>query len=57
MIMTDGERISLLGETNIKISKGATTFADGSNSNMKDGTAESRETDIRNWLKGIRESG
>ncbi|PWA66254.1 Armadillo-like helical [Artemisia annua] len=57
MIMTDGERISLLGETNIKIPKGATTFADGSNSNMKDGTTESKETDIRNWLKGIRESG
>ncbi|GJU50085.1 protein HASTY 1 [Tanacetum coccineum] len=57
MSMTDGERTSLLGEINVKIPKGATTFADGSNSNMKDGTAESNETDIRNWLKGIRESG
>lgn len=58
MAMSDGERTSLLGEANPKLSKGSLTFADGSQIEMnKEGYAESNETDIRNWLKGIRDSG
>ena len=34
------------------------TFADGSLTNMsKEGLIEPNETDIRNWLKGIRDIG
>ncbi|XP_028062521.1 protein HASTY 1-like isoform X2 [Camellia sinensis] len=58
MAMSDAERTSLLGEANPKLSKGSLTFADGSQIEMnKEGYAESNETDIRNWLKGIRDSG
>ncbi|KAI3747386.1 hypothetical protein L6452_09841 [Arctium lappa] len=57
MIMSDFERTSLLGESIPKLPKSAITFADGFHLNMKDGNAEPNEIDIRNWLKGIRESG
>ncbi|XP_054802202.1 protein HASTY 1 isoform X2 [Prosopis cineraria] len=58
MSMSDVERFSLLGEGNPKLSKGALTFMDGSQGNMnKEGHAEPNESDIRNWLKGIRDSG
>lgn len=53
MTMTDVERQSRLGEANPKLSKGASVYADGS----FDGTKEGQAEDIRNWLKGIRESG
>lgn len=53
MTMTDVERYSLLGEANPKLSKGTSIYADGS----FDGTKEGQVEDIRNWLKGIRESG
>ncbi|KAK9062295.1 hypothetical protein SSX86_019481 [Deinandra increscens subsp. villosa] len=57
MAMGDVERTSLLGESIPKMPKGAITFADGIAVNTKDGNTEPNETDIRNWLKGIRESG
>lgn len=54
MSITDVERFSLLGEANPKLSKTALTFADDTSN---DGYAEPNESDIRNWLKGIRDSG
>ncbi|XP_010245372.1 PREDICTED: protein HASTY 1 isoform X2 [Nelumbo nucifera] len=58
MSMSDIERASLLGEGNSKPSKGALTFTDGSQIDMnKEGFVEPNENDIRNWLKGIRDSG
>lgn len=54
MSITDVERFSLLGEGNPKLSKTALTFADDTSN---DGYAEPNESDIRNWLKGIRDSG
>ncbi|KAA8545010.1 hypothetical protein F0562_019773 [Nyssa sinensis] len=58
MTMSDVERTSLLGEANPKLPKGSLTFTDGSQIEMnKEGYAEQNETDIRNWLKGIRDSG
>lgn len=58
MTITDAELFSLLGEGNPKLSKGALTFTDGSHFDMgKEGNAEPNESDIRNWLKGIRDSG
>ncbi|KAI9099189.1 hypothetical protein K1719_024956 [Acacia pycnantha] len=58
MSMSDVERFSLLGEGTPKLSKGALTFMDGSQVNMsKEGHAEPNESNIRNWLKGIRDSG
>ncbi|CAM8926022.1 unnamed protein product [Rhodiola kirilowii] len=54
MTINDIERTSLLGEGNMKSSKGTLSFSDGSEIN-KDG--ESNENDLRNWLKGIRDSG
>ncbi|KAL0900871.1 hypothetical protein Bca101_084832 [Brassica carinata] len=53
MTMTDAERNSLLGEAKTKSSNGASVYADGS----LDGTQEVKTEDIRNWLRGIRESG
>ncbi|XP_071735484.1 protein HASTY 1 isoform X2 [Rutidosis leptorrhynchoides] len=55
LVISDVERTSLLGESIPKLPKGTVTYAD--NLTMKDGNAESNEADIRNWLKGIRESG
>ncbi|KAL2345751.1 hypothetical protein Fmac_007036 [Flemingia macrophylla] len=58
MIMSDVERFSSLGEGNSKLPKGSMTATDGSKVNMnKEGYAESNESDIRNWFKGIRDSG
>ncbi|KAL3516211.1 hypothetical protein ACH5RR_023113 [Cinchona calisaya] len=58
MIMSDAERTSLFGEGILKFPKGSSTFSDGSQLNMhKEGHLETTETDIRNWLKGIRDSG
>ncbi|XP_076910372.1 protein HASTY 1-like isoform X2 [Bidens hawaiensis] len=57
MAMSEFERTGLLGESNPKMAKGGITFADGIPAHMKDGNTEPNETDIRNWLKGIRESG
>ncbi|KAL4323981.1 hypothetical protein GQ457_11G015570 [Hibiscus cannabinus] len=58
MSMSDVERSSLLGIGNPKLSKGALTFMDGSPFDVnKEGHTEPNETDIRNWLKGIRDSG
>lgn len=56
--MSDAERFALLGEGNPKLPKGSLTSADGSQVDMtKEGYAEANESDIRNWLKGIRDSG
>ncbi|KAL3625477.1 histone deacetylase [Castilleja foliolosa] len=52
MIMSDAEAASLLGEGKHKLPKGTLTFNDGSQLE-----SEPNETDIRNWLRGIRESG
>ncbi|XVE89810.1 hypothetical protein DITRI_Ditri20bG0024300 [Diplodiscus trichospermus] len=58
MSMSDVERSSLLGGGNTKLSKGALTFIDGSHFDVnKEGYTEPNEADIRNWLKGIRDSG
>ncbi|XVF42101.1 hypothetical protein PTKIN_Ptkin01aG0333100 [Pterospermum kingtungense] len=58
MSMSDVERSSLIGGGNPKLSKGALTFTDGSQFDVnKEGYTEPNEADIRNWLKGIRDSG
>ncbi|GMH10461.1 hypothetical protein Nepgr_012302 [Nepenthes gracilis] len=58
MSVSDVERTSLLGEINHKVHKAALSFADGSVNDMnKEGYAEPNETDIRNWLRGMRDSG
>ncbi|CAL9219649.1 unnamed protein product [Arabidopsis halleri] len=57
MTMTDAERCSLLGEANPKLSKGTSVYADGSFDGNKEGQVEASESDIRNWLKGIRDCG
>ncbi|KAM7277793.1 hypothetical protein ACFE04_004927 [Oxalis oulophora] len=54
MTMSDVEQFSLLGEGNLKFSKGTLTFTDADM--RKEGT-EPNEADKRNWLKGIRDSG
>ena len=56
--MSDVERFSLLGEGNPKFSKAALTVTEGSQVTMsKEGFTEPNESDIRNWLKGVRDSG
>lgn len=58
MTVSDAEQFSLLGEGNPKFSKGAVAFADGSQlDTSKEGYGEPNESDIRNWLKGVRDSG
>ncbi|OMO98918.1 Exportin-1/Importin-beta-like protein [Corchorus olitorius] len=58
MSMSDVERSSLYCGGNPKLSKGALTFTDGSQYDVnKEGYTEPNEADIRNWLKGIRDSG
>ncbi|KAJ7973420.1 Protein HASTY 1 [Quillaja saponaria] len=58
LTMSDVERFSLLGEGNPKLLKGALTFADGSQLDMsKERNVETNLTEIRNWLKGIRDGG
>ncbi|KAK1292067.1 Protein HASTY 1 [Acorus calamus] len=57
MNMGHVEMASFLGE-GAKMPKGQLSFADGSLIDMnREGYAEPNENDIRNWLKGIRESG
>lgn len=58
MAMSEVERTSLLGEGNPRLAKGALAFADGSQADIKkEGYVDPNETDLRNWLKGIRDSG
>lgn len=58
LIISDVERTSLLGEVNTKAPKGPLGFADGSLTDMsKEAYGEPNEKDIRNWLRGIRDSG
>ncbi|CAI9102442.1 OLC1v1000717C1 [Oldenlandia corymbosa var. corymbosa] len=58
MVMSDVEKTSLLGEGSLKLPKTNPTFSDGSQfDSQKEGYSEPVEKDIRNWLKGIRESG
>ncbi|XP_065852702.1 protein HASTY 1 [Euphorbia lathyris] len=47
MIMSDSERYALIGEGNPKLAKNA----------IADGSQVDNESDLRNWLKGIRDSG
>lgn len=58
MTMSDVERSALLGGANPKFSKGVLTSTDGSQiDTSKEGYVDKNEVDIRNWLKGIRDSG
>lgn len=58
MTMSDVEQYSLLGEGNPKLSKGTLTSTTGPLVTMsKEGYTEPNESDIRNWMKGIRDSG
>ncbi|KAL9320333.1 hypothetical protein ACSQ67_012172 [Phaseolus vulgaris] len=58
MVMADVERSSLLGEGNSKLPKGSLTVTDGSKVDInKEGYAEPNGSNIRNWFKGIRDSG
>ena len=57
MTMADVERYSLLGEAIPKFSKASSVHADGSFDGGKEGQSEANESDVRNWLKGIRDSG
>lgn len=57
MTMADVERYSLLGEAIPKFSKASSVYADGSFDGGKEGQSEANESDVRNWLKGIRDSG
>ena len=56
--MSDAEKIGLLGEGKHKLPKGSLTFNDGYPSDIsKEAYSEASGNDIRNWLKGIRDSG
>lgn len=56
--MSDAERAVFLGESNVKFSKNALPFPDESQSSrINESHVQSNETDVRNWLKGIRDSG
>ncbi|GKV07383.1 hypothetical protein SLEP1_g19167 [Rubroshorea leprosula] len=58
MTMSDVELSALLGGANPKFSKGVLTFTDGSQiDTSKEGYVDTNEVDIRNWLRGIRDSG
>ncbi|XP_020582448.1 protein HASTY 1 isoform X2 [Phalaenopsis equestris] len=54
--MSQVEQASLLGESGLKLPKGQLTHADGSQIDMHR-EEDPNENDIRNWLKGIRDSG
>ncbi|KAF3651221.1 Protein HASTY 1 [Capsicum annuum] len=56
MAMSDVERASLFGGGNVKLPKGTLSFTDGSPFD-REAYTEPNEADIRNWLKGIRDSG
>ncbi|XXG80699.1 hypothetical protein AAC387_Pa09g1507 [Persea americana] len=58
MSMSHVEQASLLGEGSLKLAKSVLTFADGPQIDVsKEGHTEANENDVRNWLKGIRDSG
>lgn len=58
MIMTDLEGTSLLGDGSFRAARGAISFSDASQFDIpREGYSEPMETDIRNWLKGVRDSG
>lgn len=58
MTMSSAERTSLLGEGISRSSKGILSFADGSQMDLsKEGNTEPNENNLRNWLKGVRDSG
>ncbi|KAL7157774.1 hypothetical protein ABFS83_02G099400 [Erythranthe nasuta] len=58
MIMSDAEKTSLLGEGKHTLSKGALNFSNGSPFDINmESYSELSGVDIRNWLRGIRESG
>lgn len=54
--MSSVEQASLLGETTLKINAGRSQVGSLSDGDMHD-EGESKENDIRNWLKGTRDSG
>lgn len=55
--MSDAEKTSLLGEGKHKLSKGLLSFNDGYPLDISKEASEASGNDIRNWLKGIRDSG
>ncbi|KAF5194673.1 Hasty-like protein [Thalictrum thalictroides] len=56
--MSNVEQASLLGEGSSKVSKGSVAFKDESQIDISTaGHCALNENDIRNWLKGIRDSG
>ncbi|XP_030467038.1 protein HASTY 1 isoform X3 [Syzygium oleosum] len=58
MTISNVEQTSLLGEGVPKSSKSTLTSVDGSQTDLsKEGNTEPNENDIRNWLKGVRDSG
>uniref|UniRef100_A0A1D1YS55 Protein HASTY 1 n=1 Tax=Anthurium amnicola TaxID=1678845 RepID=A0A1D1YS55_9ARAE len=58
MTISHVEQTSLLGEGVSKLSKGQLSLLEGSSMETnKEGCTGSNENDIRNWLKGIRDSG
>ncbi|KAF8017914.1 hypothetical protein BT93_H2969 [Corymbia citriodora subsp. variegata] len=58
MTISNVEQTGLLGEGVPKSSKSMLTSADGSQTDLsKERNTESNENDIRNWLKGVRDSG
>ncbi|KAK3418467.1 hypothetical protein EUGRSUZ_H04418 [Eucalyptus grandis] len=58
MTISNVEQTGLLGEGVPKSSKSTLNSADGSQTDLsKEGNTEPNENDIRNWLKGVRDSG
>ncbi|KAH6820146.1 ARM repeat superfamily protein [Perilla frutescens var. hirtella] len=58
LVMSDAEKTSLLGEGKHKLPKGSLAFNDGYPFDVsKEAYSEASGNDIRNWLKGIRDSG
>lgn len=58
IVMSDAEKVSLLGEGKHKLPKGSLSFNDGYPLDIsKEAHSEASGNDIRNWLKGIRDSG
>lgn len=58
LLMSEAEKTSLLGEGKHKLSKGSLSFTDGYPLDIsKEANSEASGNDIRNWLKGIRDSG
>ncbi|XP_068659420.1 protein HASTY 1 isoform X2 [Aristolochia californica] len=58
MSMNQVDQAGLLGEGNSKLPKNVLTFSDGFQTDVnKERSSEPNENDLRNWLKGIRDSG